>query len=541
VLLILALLFACDPDPETDTDTGAGETDSEPLPDDSGDVSEDSSVPDDTSDTSEELDTSEPDPVGATRLVRHFPAADWATWGGLTSVGDAHDLVATGQFSAIDLGAAGGAQTSTPGSGSFQIPDGFIVRMNEFGVPNAAARINGPSFESPGEAAVAGDHVVVGFTFGQSGWSGGYTCTLDPGGPGEATLSTGVSAIHPAIAAYDATLHHRWSIHLAGNAPLENYSWTPRVAVRDDGTGCAAGYMPGGAHFETASESWDFSDGGAFGWFLAFDAQGEAQDLRAWIGPLRPYAVVAEADGGCLVLGDNAAPGLRLETDLPETDLDPGAAVSTRFLARWSSASGVNVLWKAPAEETEEPLSRLRALPDGSVVVAGEVRSRLDLPGGRSLTGSFSNPTQFIARLDLAQGTTVWAHTWQGAFRGVSDIVPLPDDSVAFAVAFEGSLAYDDGATSIPFVVPPGQYGSLVSRVDPSGAVRWARFARPDQSGPDDYRVEVTGLARTPNGELVASGFQWGNAVFEHGDPVPYPAPLDLAEQAGFVWWMSED
>lgn len=541
MLLILALLFACDPDPETDTDTGAGETDSEPLPDDSGDVSEDSSVPDDTSDTSEELDTSEPDPVGATRLVRHFPAAAWATWGGLTSVGDAHDVLASGQFSAIDLGDAGGPQTATPGSGSFPIPDGFIVRMNEFGDPKAAARLNGPSFESPGEAAVAGDHVVVGFNFGQPGAAGGWTCTVDPGGTNEQQLSTGSAAMHAGIVAYDASLHHRWTVHLSGGSTFENYNWTPRVAVRDDGTGCAAGYLPGNFTFETSSESWDYSDAGSSGWVARFDANGAFVDLRTLAGALRPYAVVAEADGSCLLLGDNATPGLRLESDDPTTDLDPGGDIATRFLARLSPSSGWDLLWRAPARETEEPLTRLFALSDGSLVLAGEVRDTLNLPGGTDLLGSFANPTHFVARLSPALDDTLWVHTWSGAFRPLTDLQVLPDDSVALAVAFEGSLAYDDGATTTPFVVPPGQYGSLVSRVDPSGAVRWARFARPDQSGPDDYRVEVTGLARTPNGELVASGFQWGNAVFEHGDPVPYPAPLDLAEQAGFVWWMSED
>ncbi len=149
------------------------------------------------------------------------------------------------------------------------------------------------------------------------------------------------------------------------------------------------------------------------------------------------------------------------------------------------------------------------ALGDGSCVVTGYFEKQATFskqrePGLKSAGGR----DVFVARYDTA-GDVVWAKSAGGpADDTARGIAALPDGSCVFTGRFGASAVFGKGEKKETTLDDAGRNDAFVARLDPSGALLWARRAGGIES--DFGRA----IASSPDGSCTLTGYFRDSATF---------------------------
>ncbi len=171
------------------------------------------------------------------------------------------------------------------------------------------------------------------------------------------------------------------------------------------------------------------------------------------------------------------------DTDALVARIDPEGTVS------WVTTMG-----GAGAQSARE----VALSPLGRIVVTGSFYERATIGGAPLEAQSYGG---FVASLDASDGTPVWS-------RRVGSSAPV------LAVDADGALTLGGRGAGTPWADEPAVYGApssgYLARLAPGGRVLWTDYVPVARNA----RLDVTGLAPTPSGALLVSGFAFG-AVLE--------------------------
>jgi hypothetical protein len=192
-------------------------------------------------------------------------------------------------------------------------------------------------------------------------------------------------------------------------------------------------------------------------------------------------------------------------------------AVNRGYVARYDPATGAHRA--SIAYPFQFGLSAVTVAPDGTVFVGG---SGYGVPGASNNTAHLANPAQplpaqymsfsapFVARLD-ANGSSVWAHAWPGAYQsGVIDLALTSEGHLAARFVFSNdrsaSVAARLGGSDITIVgANPVHVLALYRTDDGSHHASWPTAFCDGALG---------GAEPAQNGDLVLVGAACGTSTF---------------------------
>jgi hypothetical protein len=237
--------------------------------------------------------------------------------------------------------------------------------------------------------------------------------------------------------------------------------------------------------------------------------------------------VAVQADGSIVVAGTVSGQvtfgsGTPYQTVLAGGQL--GSVLVAKFAADGSFRSGR--LFSSPSADG----IAVRALPDGSSIVAGQFQGQIILDNGLPTqttlmaVGGANDYDAFLAHVG-ADGNLIWVAQIGGPnydFPTALDVAT--DGSAALAGLFSSSITFNAGqASAITLTRPSSNFQeNWLARFDANGKAIWARA-----SGGTSTQDQIRGTAVLTDGSVAISGEFDGNTSFEGQTP-----PLSLTSTA---------
>ncbi|UQA55125.1 hypothetical protein [Polyangium aurulentum] len=202
-------------------------------------------------------------------------------------------------------------------------------------------------------------------------------------------------------------------------------------------------------------------------------------------------ALAVDAGGNAILAGD-----FQLSVDFGGGTLT-SEGPSDAYVAKYGPNGAF--LWAKQFGDAAEQKARAVAIDDkGNILVGGQAAGAIDLGGGP--LSAPGNPSAFAAKLD-AEGGHVWSKVWgSGGKASISAIAAGPNDHVAIAGAFTGSLDLGGGKWE-----NPGVDDGFVAVIGPlPGVHSWSkRFG-------DEGSQGANAVVMTPAREVLLAGVHTG-------------------------------
>lgn len=305
----------------------------------------------------------------------------------------------------------------------------------------------------------------------------------------------------------------QWAKKLTGSGPV----YAQAVAVKANGNIIFAGIFSGAADFGTGTLTSaggtdivvaEFTSAGAIIWSKRFG--GTSSDSVA--------KVAVDASGNIVMAG--TFQGVMSLGSFTLTS----AGGSDLWVAKFSAANHDEPLWaKRFGNAPQENLLALALDASGNVVIGGSFTTTwptgLDFGGGTPLLSTQNGQDSFIAKLASADGSYVWARSFECGALDVCNGVAVDASGDVYAIGqYQGDINFGLG------YITSGGFGSdvyVVKLAGADGTTLWNKSF----GGP--YGDLSSGIIACPDGNVVVTGYFYSTIDFG-GGTLTAQSPYDV-------------
>jgi hypothetical protein len=309
-------------------------------------------------------------------------------------------------------------------------------------------------FSETGITHYATDAVVLSDgSFMVTGYVQGSTVTFSAGDPNETTWTGLGQDPPPFLARYNSDGTPKW---VSKGAMLSGQRFSfDQLALCPDGTLLVGGSFTWTLQIRpgTSSESSVTSQGAADGLLARYDTDGNLIWLTTFGGTdVEPMTtLICLSDGSPVIFGGFGATSVFGRGEANETSLVSPSGYDM-YLARFLPNGRLD--WAqsyASGATSPNPYTKLAALPDDSMYLAGQFSGTLTLgTGGPSATMPTGTSAGYLARLE-GDGTAIWMRPMSGVPSAYARFLTvLPNQDAVIAGAFRGSGLTFAGGTAAP-------------------------------------------------------------------------------------------
>ncbi|HVX62800.1 MAG TPA: Ig-like domain-containing protein, partial [Pirellulales bacterium] len=380
----------------------------------------------------------------------------------------------------------------------------IVLSANQTAIANAGFQVSA----SPPTFGLAFGVKTIGFTSGSSiivDPSGDFYVAGSFDGPtvfgtgaGAVTLSTGAN--NDFVAKYSPSGALIW----VRQAVSSFWQYGPKLQLDALGNVYVSGSMTGQTTFGSTVIA--ASSDTAFLWKL--DSDGNTLWAKSVIGGAESNSVgmAIDAQGNSYVVG--AFSGTTIINTSPNPTTLTSVGSSDIFVVKYGNDG--TPLWAESfgAASKYDGADSVAIDPSGSPIITGAFGQSLQL-GSFTLTGS--STTDFVAKLNAANGTVAWADALASTVSsGTSPLgITTPQNRIAIDSSgnvyttgrFTGKLQLDP--TNSSDLTPYDGNATFISKLDNNGHFVWGKALAPGSGG---YDVEGYGIAVDPQGNVYTTG-----------------------------------